>query len=170
MLLLILPLIIERISVCLLLDFHDWLDIPNERFNNLKKANPSVKTSIAVGGWNLGSAPFTRMVATAASRQEFATSTVKFLRDHNFDGLDLDWEYPANRGSPAGDKQKFALLLEVVSDVANSCLLAAVATMRVNGAEPKFQPPTAMLVFTLGLAFFKLLNLSYLNMIQACYK
>jgi chitinase len=61
--------------------------------------NPSVKTSIAVGGWNLGSAPFTRMVATAASRQEFATSTVKFLRDHNFDGLDLDWEYPANRGS-----------------------------------------------------------------------
>jgi chitinase len=55
------------------------------------------------------------MVATAASRQEFATSTVKFLRDRNFDGLDLDWEYPANGGSPAGDKQKFALLLEVVS-------------------------------------------------------
>jgi hypothetical protein len=48
--------------------------------------------------------------------------------------------------------------------------LAAVATMRVNGAEPKFQPPTAKLVFKLGLAFFKLLNFSYLNVIQACYK
>jgi hypothetical protein len=42
--------------------------------------------------------------------------------------------------------------------------------MRVNGAEPKFQPPTAKLVFKLGLAFFKLLNFSYLNVIQACYK
>ena len=55
-------------------------------------------------------------------------------------------------------------------DVANSCLLAAVATMRVNGAEPIFQPPTAKLVFKLGLAFFKSLSLSYLNVIQACYK
>jgi len=69
---------------------------------------------LAVGGWNMASAPFTRMVATAPSRQEFATSTVKFLRDHNFDGLDLDWEYPANRGSPPGDKQKYVQLLEVV--------------------------------------------------------
>ena len=81
----------------------------------MKKANPSLKTSIAVGGWKMGSGPFTRMVATAASRLQFATSTVKFLRAHNFDGLDLDWEYPANRGSPPGDKHKFALLLEVVS-------------------------------------------------------
>ena len=85
-----------------------------DRFNKLKNTNPSLKTLLAVGGWNMASAPFTRMVATASGRQEFATSTVKFLRDHNFDGLDLDWEYPANRGSPPGDRQKYGQLLEVV--------------------------------------------------------
>lgn len=61
----------------------------------------------------MGSQPFTSMVATQGSRQEFATSTVKFLRDHGFDGLDLDWEYPAGRGSPPGDKQKFVELVKV---------------------------------------------------------
>jgi len=83
-----------------------------ERFTNLKQQNPDLKTMIAVGGWNMGTAGFTSMAASAATRKDFIDDAIKFLRSHNFDGLDLDWEYPANRGSPAGDKHRFTLLVQ----------------------------------------------------------
>ncbi|XP_048760347.1 chitotriosidase-1-like [Ostrea edulis] len=91
-----------------------WMKGMYERFNGLKQRNPSLKTLLAVGGWNMASAPFTRMVATDSSRREFATSTVQFLKKHGFDGLDMDWEYPANRGSPPQDKQNFIELLKIL--------------------------------------------------------
>jgi hypothetical protein len=57
----------------------------------LKKQNPTLKVLIAVGGWNMGSAPFSDMAIDSAARAKFVSTSVKFLEDNGFDGLDLDW-------------------------------------------------------------------------------
>ncbi|XP_033739624.1 LOW QUALITY PROTEIN: chitinase-3-like protein 1 [Pecten maximus] len=94
-----------------------WSKGMYERFNAMKKQNPTVKTMLAVGGWNMGSAPFTRIAASDSSRRDFANDAVKFLRTHDFDGLDFDWEYPANRGSPPQDKQNFVSLVKTTREI-----------------------------------------------------
>jgi chitinase len=82
-----------------------------EQLNNWKFQYPNLKTLIAVGGWNFGMDIPSRMLATQANRAVFINSAIQFCRQRNFDGFDLDFEYPGGRGSPPEDRERFTMLV-----------------------------------------------------------
>ncbi|XP_012260741.1 probable chitinase 10 [Athalia rosae] len=79
-----------------------------ERIMTLKKANPSLKILLAIGGWSFGTQKFKEMSSSRYARQTFIYSAIPYLRHRNFDGLDMDWEYPKG----GDDKKNFVLLLK----------------------------------------------------------
>ena len=84
------------------------------QFAALKTYNRDLKTLLAIGGWNEGSRRFSPLVADPARRKTFIRSAVRFLRQYNFDGLDLDWEYPAARdGGKPEDRKNYAIFVKV---------------------------------------------------------
>lgn len=38
---------------------------------------------------------FSDMVGSAETRSSFITSAIEWMKAYNFDGIDIDWEYPA---------------------------------------------------------------------------
>jgi len=85
-------------------------------FNNLKSSNAGLKTLVAVGGWNLDQTLFSKVSSTKGARKTFARSVVRFLQQHDFDGLDLDWEYPVTRQGTPEDHDNYPLLVEAIRD------------------------------------------------------
>ncbi|KAK2160193.1 hypothetical protein LSH36_138g06003 [Paralvinella palmiformis] len=96
-----------------------WNDLPNgkgkglyARTMALKKKNPKLKVLLALGGWKIGSEPFVAMMNDKRKRRLFIRNVVRYLRKYDFDGLDMDWEFPGTRGSPPEDKYRFTALMK----------------------------------------------------------
>ena len=75
----------------------------------LKSANPSLRVHLAIGGFSAGTWPFESITASQSTMVSFANNAASFLRTHQFDGLDLDWEFPG-----ASYKSKFTQLCQVL--------------------------------------------------------
>ena len=62
-----------------------------QRVVALKQLNPSLTILLSVGGWSHGTGGF---ALAAANPTVFARNALRFIQQYNFDGIDLDWEYP----------------------------------------------------------------------------
>ena len=84
--------------------------------NQLKKQNPSLKLLISIGGWTW-SKIFSDAVLTDTSRVLFAASAISIIKKYDFDGIDIDWEYPGRPGYEGNiyrpvDKQNYTLMFQ----------------------------------------------------------
>ncbi|XP_051164101.1 probable chitinase 10 [Leptopilina boulardi] len=97
--------------------FDPWADIENNLYQRITSIKGPI-VMLALGGWTDSSGDkYSRLVKSASSRKKFVTSTLNFLKKHNFKGLSVEWNYPkcwqsdCKRG-PDSDKPNFTKLLK----------------------------------------------------------
>ena len=110
------------------------------QLKQLKQKFPKLRISISLGGWT-GSAHFSDAALTPASRAAHVKSCLDMWLKGNlpglpagaakgiFDGVDLDWEWPASEGNPGNvirpeDKQNFTALRARVPQAAGPLVAA----------------------------------------------
>ncbi|UKZ48214.1 hypothetical protein TrVGV298_002450 [Trichoderma virens] len=70
-----------------------------ERIGTMKLLQPDLKIRVAFGGWAFNDPGptqtiFSDVAASEANTEAFLSSLVKLMDKFNFDGVDIDWEYP----------------------------------------------------------------------------
>lgn len=98
-----------------------WGDRQNlQAFRDRAANHPNTTFLLSIGGWSY-SDDFSEAAATPERRERFARSAIALMRKYDFDGIDVDWEYPGGGGKAgntvgANDPHNFTLLLETVRE------------------------------------------------------
>ncbi|XP_053686685.1 probable chitinase 10 [Sabethes cyaneus] len=95
-------------------------------FQNLRSTN--TKLMVLLGGVYESSATFSAAIGSYSDT--VINNIALFLNRYNFDGIDIDWRYPASRGGKAADKanfQKFIIRLRARLNMINKLLAISVS-------------------------------------------
>ncbi|GKZ76116.1 hypothetical protein AnigIFM56816_005091 [Aspergillus niger] len=73
--------------------------------------DPGLRVNIAIGGWSFNdpgttASVFTQLAASEDNQMKFFRSLASFMATYNFDGVDIDWEYPVD-SDRSGRKEDF---------------------------------------------------------------
>ncbi|KAF2492808.1 glycoside hydrolase [Lophium mytilinum] len=120
------------------------------RFTALK--TQTMQTWVAVGGWSFSDpgptqGTWSAMTSSKEHRALFITSVVSFMDQWGFQGLDLDWEYPATevRGGHEGDTANLVSLVQELRAAFGSryglSVILAPDYWYLRGMDPKAMEP-----------------------------
>jgi GH18 family chitinase len=98
-----------------------------QRLMFLKKLDKKLKIYLAIGGWTFNdpgptARVFSDLVTSRARQRSFMNSLQSFMATYNFDGLDLDWEYPVDdkRGGRKSDYENFPKFMATLKELMDS--------------------------------------------------
>jgi GH18 family chitinase len=117
----------------------------------LRRKNADLKVLVSVGGWTW-SGGFSDAALTPESRARFVASAVAFVKRHDLDGFDVDWEYPGLKGYGntfrKEDKQNFTSLMTELRAALDKAGTAAgrryVLSFAAGANVPEFLQTTEM--------------------------
>jgi chitinase len=133
----------------------------------VRRSNPHLKVLVSVGGWTW-SGGFSDAVLTPERRQRFVESAVAFVRRHDLDGFDVDWEYPGLPGNGnthrPEDKANFTVMMAELRAALDKDAAARGRTSLLTfaaGAFPAFIDNTEMAKVQASVDFVNLMTYDF---------
>lgn len=96
------------------------------RLTDLKNQDPDLRVNIAIGGWSFNdpgptATTFSDLAASESNQKAFFKSLISFMATYNFDGVDIDWEYPG-AADRSGRPEDFANLPTFMANLKNALI------------------------------------------------
>ncbi|CAJ0578838.1 unnamed protein product, partial [Mesorhabditis spiculigera] len=95
-------------------------------FSIIKERNPKAKLMLCVTASN---PHWSMMVSTPLKMQNFADASAQYMKQHGFDGIDLDWEFPTwSSDAKKSDRNLLTILLKTLRFTYGDRFLLTMAT------------------------------------------
>ncbi len=95
----------------------EWDDPFSNLFQELRKIKetyPSLRINLSIGGWGVDG--FSDIGFYKELRERFVNNVINWVEKYDFDGVDIDWEYPVSGGgvikSRPSDRENFTLIMQ----------------------------------------------------------
>jgi len=89
---------------------HNDLDL-FAKLASFKARKSNLKLILRIGDDN--GRLYSKLSKKADTRSNFIKNTLDFIKEHNFDGIEIDWKWPCGQSGSSNDKQNLPLLLKV---------------------------------------------------------